>query len=222
MSSPDRNQAPTDQSRRRAGIVWGALLAAMTSVGGLLLALEGRPAPTLNGLALAAPVAAAGATPIQAVFETREGIADQRWEGIVIHHSGSRYGSAATIAADHQARNLHGLGYHFVIGNGAGADDGELYVGYRWMDQLPGAHTGGVREDHYNRRYIGICLIGDGDRGEFTQTQLGRLVQLVTALRERLDLPLDRVLLHSDVAPVRSPGRFFPEAAFRERIADVR
>lgn len=222
MSNTRSNNAPVPDRRKRTGIVWGALLMAMTSVGGLLLALEDRPAPASNGLALAAPVAAAGATPIEAIFGTRSDLDNDRWDGIVIHHSGARFGSAATIAAEHQARNLHGLGYHFVIGNGAGAEDGQLYVGYRWLDQLPGAHTGGAREDHFNRRYIGICLIGDGDRATFSDAQLGCLAQVVSALCERLDISPEDVLLHRDVAPVRSPGRFFPDAAFRELLADVR
>jgi len=206
---------------RRTPVVWGSLACAMTAVGGLLLALEGEPAPTVDGVALAAPVAAAGATPIEAIFETRAEMDRGRWRGIVIQHSGSVHGSAATLAAEHQARRLHGLGHHFVIGNGHGADDGELYVGYRWLDQLPGAHTGGPHEDLINRSYIGICLIGDGDRRGFSERQIRRLTQLVRALQARFDLADDQILLERDVAPVTSPGRRFPEAGFHESLAHM-
>jgi hypothetical protein len=207
---------------KRTPLVWGSLLCAMTVVGGLLLALEDQPAPTVDGVALAAPVAAAGATPIEAIFNTRADLEEGRWRGIVIQHSGSVHGSAATLAAEHQARALHGLGHHFVIGNGHGADDGELYVGYRWLDQLAGAHTGGPYEDVINRSYIGICLIGDGDRRDFSERQVRRLTQLVAALQRRLGLSDDQILLERDVAPVTSPGRHFPEAGFRASLAGVR
>lgn len=198
--------------------MWGSLLGAMTTVGALLLALQGEPPPRMDGLALAAPVASAGATPIEAVFDTRVPIRSGEWQGIVVHHSGAPYGSAATIAAEHRARRLDGLGYDFVIGNGDGAEDGEIHVGYRWLDQLPGAHTGGPNEELYNRRYIGICLVGDGDRRPFTQAQVRRLTQLVTALQRRLGIPDDRVVLNRDVAATSSPGRFFPLADFRRAL----
>ncbi|TVQ33114.1 MAG: N-acetylmuramoyl-L-alanine amidase [Phycisphaeraceae bacterium] len=219
---PNADSATTtiaaDSARRRTMIVWASLLGAMTTVGGLLLTLEGESAPRMDGLALAAPVAAAGATPIDAIFRTRADLDAAHWEGVVIHHSGSSFGSASSLASDHQGRGLHGLGYHFVIGNGSGADDGELHVGYRWLDQLPGAHAGGPDEEFFNRRYIGICLIGDGDRRGFTEAQVRRLTQLVSALQQRLDLPAERITLHRDIASTSSPGRHFPEAAFRTSL----
>ena len=58
---------------------------------------------------------------------------------------------------------------------------------------------------------IGICLIGNGDRSEFTEAQMRALVDLVRALQIRLDIPASRVVLHSDLNPdVASPGRLFP------------
>lgn len=216
-SRKSNSGAASDRSvvSRRAAIVWGALLASMTTVGGGLLLMQGDPAPRMDGLALAAPLAAVGATPIEAIFNVKAPVEKGRWDGIVIHHSGAAFGNAKTIAAQHQARKLSGLGYHFVIGNGAGADDGELNVGYRWLEQAPGAHAGGPREDLYNGRYIGICLVGDGDRRPFTKAQMRRLTQLVGALQTRLGIPADHVLLHGDVAETSSPGRLFPIVDFR-------
>jgi len=217
-SNSRARRTPVAALSRRTGVVWGSLVASMTVVGGMLLVLQGDPTPRMDGLALASPVAAVGATPIETIFQTRRPVQSGAWEGIVIHHSGAPFGNAATIAAQHQARGLHGLGHHFLIGNGSGADDGELHVSYRWLDQAPGAHTGGPSEDYYNRRTIGICLVGDGDRKGFTPAQMRRLVQLVTALQIRLGIPADRVVLHSDVAPTTSPGRLFPLAEFRQSL----
>ncbi|RMD63068.1 MAG: N-acetylmuramoyl-L-alanine amidase, partial [Planctomycetota bacterium] len=94
----------------------------------------------------------------------------------------------------------------------------ELFVGYRWLDQLPGAHAAGPDQDVYNRRWIGICLIGDGDRRPFTPAQLRRLTELLQALQERLGITEDRVLLHRQIAATTSPGRLFPEAEIREAL----
>jgi hypothetical protein len=202
--------------------VWVALLLSMTSVGGLLWVLQGGPTPRLDGLSLPAAVAAAGPQSIEAIFRTRSAVTPGRWQAIVIHHSGAPFGSARSIEEQHRAMNLQGLGYHFVIGNGSGMDDGDIQVGYRWLDQQPGAHAAGPKGDWYNRNAIGICMVGDGRRRAFTDQQVARLAQLVGELSGRLGIPADRVYLHSDIAQTDDPGRFFPEAAFREQIARAR
>lgn len=200
--------------------MWLTLLVAMTGVGGLLAALQGEKSPRLDGVALAAAVPAEGPSdPIISIFNTRAPLESGRWKGIVIHDSGSSTGSSATIAAEHEARGLLGLGHDFVIGNGRGADDGELYVGYRWLDQLPGAHAAGPDQDYYNRNYIGICLVGNGDRKSFTDAQMTRLVELVRALTAELGIPTENVILHRDIAATTSPGRFFSEATLRRALS---
>lgn len=202
----------------RSRMVWGALATAMTLVGGALWALQGAPAPRLDGLSLPALVAAAGPSSSESAVRTRVPLAKGRWTSIVVHHSGSIHGTPAGIEAEHRAANLDGLGYHFVIGNGRGMGDGEVYVGYRWLDQLAGAHVAEPRGDQFNRTSIGICLVGDGRRREFTDQQLVRLVEIVNQLRDRLGIPADRVYLHSDLVRVDDPGRLFPSAAFRDQV----
>jgi hypothetical protein len=206
----------------RSKIVWGTLLGAMTGVGGLLAVLQGGPMPRLDGLSLPALVAAAGPSSVDVVFNTRTPLDHQRWQSIVIHHSGSPVGGPAEIEARHKAQNFKGLGYHFVIGNGNGLEDGLIYVGYRWLDQLPGAHASGSEGDWYNRHAIAICLVGDGQRRTFTDAQMRRLVQLVSSLARELNIPQDKIVLQSDIADVDDPGQFFPAAALRQQLASLR
>lgn len=205
----------------RSRLVWGALAGSMTVVGALMWSLEGKGLPRTDGLALAKPTGP-GVSSIEAVFQTRQDLDTRRWKAIVIHHTGSPAGTPQSIETEQRGRNLAGLGYHFVIGNGHGTGDGEVHVGYRWLDQLPGAHVGGPRGDWYNEHSIGICLVGDGRRNDFSETQLARLTQLVRALCTELDIPPSQVLLASDVMRVDSPGRHFPDAAFREQLGSGR
>lgn len=191
----------------------------MTLAGGLLWCLDTGPSPRLDGLALRPLVAAAGPSSIEAIFQTRKPLDRGRWKSIVIHASGSPVGSPASISTAQKSKNLTGLGYQFVIGNGRGMDDGELHVGYRWLDQLPGAHAAGPKADWYNDHAVGICLVGNGDRQPFTEAQLRRLVRLVRALAQELNIPQDQVFLHSDLARTDDPGKYFPAAAFREQLA---
>jgi hypothetical protein len=207
------------RSAGRTQIVWGTLIASMTAVGALLLVSDEATIPGMPAAAMA--VAAQGDRSeggILAVLSTSTPLDHQRWHSIVIHDSGETSGSPGTIAKSHEDQGLKGLGYHFVISNGRGAPDGQIFAGYRWDQQLAGAHTTGPDADLYNRHAIGISLVGDGDRRGFSDTQLARVTELVRVLCEEFDIPQDQVFLHRDVAPTTSPGRLFPEAAFRAQL----
>lgn len=214
---------PTPASRlsTRAKRVWSALAGAMTLAGLGMYALHAGPSARSDGLALPALVAAAGPSNLEAVLAPRVALEPDRWQAIVIHHSGRPAGSAATIAQRHQSMNLAGLGHHFVLGNGSGAPDGEIHVGYRWLDQLPGAHASGPDADWFNRNAIGICLVGDGNRRPFTDAQMRRLVALVRTLAAECGIPPERIYLASDVSGATSPGRLFPIGSFREQVASL-
>jgi N-acetyl-anhydromuramyl-L-alanine amidase AmpD len=161
---------------------------------------------------------AAAPSALEAVLRTTQPVQANRWQAIVIHDTGQLVGTPATLDDRARSMGLRSLGYHFVVGNGNGMDDGELFVSSRWMQQQAGAHTAGDNADWFNRQAIGICLVGDGDRQRFSPTQLRRTMQLAQLLAQRLGIPSDRVYLHSQIAPTTSPGRFFPEAELRTSL----
>lgn len=190
----------------------------MTGVTALLLALDRNTPARLDGMALPALAATTGSTLIETVFHTRAAVEPGRWQAIVIDHTGSPFGTPVAIDERDRANGLHGLGADFVIGNGNGMGDGEIHVGYRWLDQVPGAHTAGPEGEWYNRHAIGISLVGDGTKRGFTDTQMARLLDLVGALAREYGIPPEKIELHSDVAAVTGPGPYFPAAAFREQV----
>jgi hypothetical protein len=200
-------------------MVWGSFAAMVVVVAGVL-ALTDNVTPRTGFLAANIEQYGEQAT-VDPVFLIDAPLDRQRWTGIVIHHLGLPAGDADSIHHLHQSKayGFHGLGYHFVIGNGRGLGDGTVHVGYRWNDQLPGAHTAGHLADFHNQRSIGICLVGDGDRWPFTERQLENLIRLVQRLQRELNIPADQVFLHRDVNQASSaPGRFFAEARFREQL----
>jgi hypothetical protein len=89
------------------------------------------------------------------------------FRSIILHHSATHGGSAAAFERNHRTR-LGGLAYHFVIGNGSGAADGAVEVGYRWRDQIPGPHT---KNQDVNLESIAICLVGDLEKEAPTKKQ---------------------------------------------------
>ncbi len=222
------------RTTRRRFTVWASFVGGMTAVAGILLAGD-RGAPSVHA---AVNVTIEGLSPVSdsSLILPRDAkpIAGQ-WQAIVIHHSATPAGDSITLNRQHTASGLSGLGYHFVIGNGQGLGDGLVEVGYRWNRQLAGAHVAGATAtesqngldrtslstadaDQYNRHSIGICMIGNGNRREFTDRQMHELITLVRALQEQFRIPGSAVYLHSDLSKVTSPGKFFPTAEFEAQI----
>jgi len=133
------------------------------------------------------------------------------WRYIVIHHSATDRGSAASF--DHWHRHHNGwdeLGYHFVIGNGTGSPDGAVEVGSRWPKQKHGAHCKVGDDETYNEFGIGICLVGNFEKHRPTEAQMASLARLVDYLRVRFHISDDHIFGHGDVDDTRCPGRYFP------------
>lgn len=205
----------------------------MTGVGGMLLLLDGA-APQAVLATTSVVVRSAKDLRPDSVLPTGAPIDRERWGSIVIHHSGLPAGNSASIERHQQGAGISGLGYHFVIGNGHGLGDGEIQVGYRWVQQMPGAHvamrprsaprtarTVSLQTEalvELNERSIGICLVGNGDRGAFTPRQIRELVALVRSLQRELGISAARVYLHRDLADVSSPGERFPTAEFESQL----
>ncbi|MFG0245136.1 MAG: peptidoglycan recognition family protein [Phycisphaerales bacterium JB052] len=205
----------------RTKIVWGVLGIGMTLGIGLLSVLDsGTPART-GGLSLTPLMGIERSVGMESIFQTQTPIESKRWESIVIVHSGEPAGSAVDIAEQHKSLGYDGLGFHFVIGNGKRMGDGEIHVGYRWLDQQTGADLSGVRSGFNSSNAVEICLVGDGDRRPFSQEQMYRLAQLVSALTKELQIPADQVHLHKDLSGTSSPGQFFPRAEFEQLLASM-
>lgn len=221
-TSKAKNSASSSSRKRkvhpkRTGIVWSVFVGAMTLAAGALMLGDGwRTAPFVS-LARADAATGSGASGLPD---------DGRWQAIVIHHSGTSAGTVEEIARLHRQWGLPTLGYHFVIGNGNGEPDGDVLAGPRWIAREPGAHVaarpGGASPDAawFNEHAIGICLIGNGERRAFTDAQMANLVRHVRQLQAAYGIPDSNVVLHSQLAEVASPGRWFPHAQFVQAIAD--
>lgn len=149
-----------------------------------------------------------------------------RWQGIIIHHSESFYGSAAHIDKYHKSRGWDGLGYHFVINNGVfkngyGERDGVVEVGYRWRGQKTGAHckVNGDHSNYWNRHTIGICLIGDFEQTLPTKRQWQSLIKLVRFLQQRYNIPANKICGHRDIEPTACPGKNFSMPGLKAALA---
>ena len=217
MAAKRTKSSRVTRPSRRTQIVWVTFLAAMTAVTAML-AVQGTERRT--GFLLTSLETVGGAsTGGDGLFQIATPVDSARWTGIVIHHLGEPAGDAESVARLHQQQNIKGLGFHFLIGNGNGLGDGVVHVGYRWNEQLPGAHVIGAKGDYHNQHSIGICLIGKGDRRSYTDRQYAKLINLVQRLQAELHIPARNVYLHRDLSDqTTSPGKFFALARVQEQL----
>lgn len=216
--------------------VWGAFLAASAGAIVLLHAMgpDARFLPVRA--AVTAPEAPAGSIASVAIAElpriAPRAAAPARgtWRAIVVHDSGSPAGDVAALERRHSRAGLAGLGFHFVIGNGQGMDDGQVAAGYRWDHQLPGAHAvagtslaglpaGTLDAAALNRSAIAICLVGNVDRRPPTDAQVAALVALVQSLQAEFGIDAEAVRFRSELGAAGGSAGAFPVSAFRGRLA---
>jgi len=146
------------------------------------------------------------------------GVRPRKWRYIVIHHSATPNGNAASFGRHHRRLGMrNGLAYHFVIGNGNGAGDGLIEVGGRWTRQLHGGH---VRSQRMNEIGIGICLVGNLEKTHPTRKQMEGLVFLLKYLVRKYNIPERRVIGHRDVrgGDTRCPGRNLSLVQLRRKL----
>ena len=123
----------------------------------------------------------------------RIGGAEPTWQGIVIHHSASSFGTVEDIDRWHKERGWDGIGYHFVIYR-----DGSIHKG-RNINRI-GAHALGRNKD-----YIGVCLIGEN---AFTIPQKQNLGILLKSLAR--EYSIKSIQRHHELCPGKGlEGKFF-------------
>ena len=192
---------------QRKFIVFSSLICVLTLTSALLLALAPAPlSPDATSLfAISQPDS------MDAVFQTRKPAEAGRWKFVYIHHSKTLSGNALSVD---QAGGS--VADHFVIGNGDGAEDGEIQLCPRWDAQQSAAPPVGAKS--IDPACISICVVGDFDHDRPTPTQLRRLGMLVNALQAKFHIAAEDVSVVSQSNNRAGIGRYFPAAAFREQL----
>lgn len=211
-SKSSRPTRAAQAQSRRGMVVFGSLIGVLGLTGILLRAMQTpltADAATTTMPSYGAPSSDGGRS-LLAIFNTRVPAPANRWKAIYIHHSRSIDGNASALAKVGMG------GDHFVIGNGAGAEDGEIQFTELWDQQRPGKPAAG--QATVDPTCISINLIGDFDRAAPTPTQIGRVVQLVQTLQERLHVPANQVWLCDYPGSAAGVGKFFPISAFQGQL----
>jgi len=122
---------------------------------------------------------------------------------IVVHHSDSDQGNVEIFRRYHVGHNgWDDIGYHYVVCNGRGGDDGEIQTGRQ--ESLQGAHAGksGINR---NAISVGVCLVG---KGNFTTKQKAALLLMLVELCRKYDIvpSTDTIQSHHGDCPGKNLG----------------
>ncbi len=102
-----------------------------------------------------------------------------RWDRVEVYYSQTPGGNADELALLTGLSNGRKAEFHFVIGNGSGADDGVIEAGQFWkLQRLCSGRNGVVR----------VCVIADGRAESVTDCQINRTGALVESLIRTFDI----------------------------------
>jgi len=191
-SSPPKSGKKRRVHPKRTGIVWTVFVGAMTFAGGALVLADG-----WRGGAAAGPMVN---------ITERE---TPRWTQIVIHESGSLVGNLEDLTRQHASMGEPSLGYHFIVGNGNGEQNGAVLIGPRWNAQQHGATTPDAIE---------ICVIGDTSRRPLTNAQVQSLASVVPDLARHYRIDPSRIVRQQDRG---GPANFANDAEWSRIVAAI-
>lgn len=143
---------------------------------------------------------------------------------LILHCSALDFGTTEGMRDFHTrsvpdgGRGWSDIGYHFVLHNGYADRDapfdpddlGEAYVG-RHIDKI-GAHAKG-----YNRRALGVCMVGLTFFHEELQAAAARLFHHLRHLYDPV-IPIERCKGHRELPGVRKACPVIDMDLFRERL----
>lgn len=111
----------------------------------------------------------------------------RRIKFIVIHHNGVAGRDISNIRRTHLAKGWSDVGYHYVIKENGVCQRGR-------PEAKSGAHAQGL-----NANSISVCLIGNGNKKEFTPDQTDALYYKLLELTEAY--PDSQIIGHREVNP---------------------
>jgi hypothetical protein len=170
----------------RAAKVLAALLVSMTMGVVVLLALGNNP-PSAGPFCLASYYRL---NPIEQAIDSQATQYPDRWESIEIYYSGTKAGNISQLASLKGLPSADSIDCHFVLGNGKGAEDGQILTTYKWVKQwsiIPGDNWYG------NGQTIRICIIAAPPECSPTDFQIKRSESLVSQLAQDFQIPPNKI-----------------------------
>jgi N-acetyl-anhydromuramyl-L-alanine amidase AmpD len=142
---------------------------------------------------------------------------EKRWRYIVIHHTASDFGNLEYYKRLHQKeRGWDDIAYHFVINNGSFETiPGQIEESNLWKKRKSGYST---KNWLVNTFGIAIVLVGNLENHPALPQQYESLINLVTNLSKKYNIPPERIFGHREIQNTNCPGKFLNMAKLRLEI----
>ncbi len=167
-------------SRNRNVVVLFSLIASMTLGAVVLMALDSQR-PITGAYSLSSYLRL---DPVEDAVRNSMTVSAGQWQQVDVYYSRTTGGSADELGLMMGLANGSKPEFHFVVGNGNGAGDGQIQAGDLWkLQQVCQERTGVVR----------VCVIGDGQSDSLTDSQIKRTNALIDCLVHTFDISPRRV-----------------------------
>jgi hypothetical protein len=166
--------------RKREARVFAALAVSMTVAMLILKALSQNP-PAAGAFCL---TRYNDLPAIEKAVALDAGQPPRQWNTIEIFYSQTRGGNIEELAELEGLTSPDELNCHFIIGNGLGADDGQIIKSVKWQKQL---YAGSGIINDKKQTVIRICVIAD-KIARPTDFQIKRTEALTEILRRKFDI----------------------------------
>lgn len=162
-------------TKNRTVKIWASLVASMTIGAIVLMALDNQkisaPAFSLSSFHKLEN--------IDHIINTDINAKNPVFDEINITYSHTIGGNIDNIALAMGNTNPENADFHFLIGNGDGAPDGQILTTKRWANQ---------RLCSDNSNTIKIIIVSDGLNVRPTDTQVKRLISLIKSISRKFDI----------------------------------
>lgn len=153
-----------------------SLITAMTVGALVLMALDNRHPITANAFSLTSYLRL---DPAEKMVKNTLQVSPGNWNQVEVYYSRTDAGNADELALLTDLATGTKAQFHFVIGNGNGAQDGAIQPGEYWKLQRLCNDRGGV---------VRICVISDGTSQSVTDCQVNRTHALVESLMQTFEI----------------------------------
>ena len=170
----------------RVAKVLAALLLSMTT-GAIVLMVLGNNAPSAGPFCLSSYYRL---NPLKEAIYSKVPQSSSRWDRIEVYFSGTKAGNIEQLASLAGLTSPEDINCHFVICNGLGGNDGQIFTSEKWKRQwsvVPSKSWFGTDQT------IRICVVADGDQSQPTDFQLKRAEALVEALFRKFNVRPDAI-----------------------------
>ena len=147
---------------------------------------------------------------------------EARWRYIIIHHTASDIGNMDYYRKQHvEKRGWPDIAYHFLINNGSyDTGIGQVETSTLWTRRDINYST---QLSYINYFAIAVALVGNFENHPPHHIQMEALIQHVTELARRYDIPPQRIVGHREIWGTACPGKHLRlkeiRAAVRRNLA---